>query len=239
MKSLRTQLEAMRAERTKLLSKLAEETSRLKSDCFAHDNELTDLRQREYRATESARKLKKAYDFQKALLQKRIEQNHQARVKIRQLLLALKKQRSSSFSDDLLEDIQDMSELNDMSDGISDSSERIIENTERIDNNSENTEKIENNTENNEDEEVMLQLNEQTEAVLNEEINMMDIDPVESGYSQESKESPTKVLYPNSVNFSDSQTGEMPRSALRHSPLVSRRRDVFAKLEENKKNPFQ
>lgn len=239
MKSLRTQLESMRAERTKLLAKLAEETSRLKSDCFAHDNELTDLRQREYRATESARKLKKAYEFQKALLQKRIEQNHQARVKIRQLLLALKKQRSGSFVDEL--DIHDMSDLNDMSDSL-DSTGDTVDSVDAVENvsamNQVNTvDQIE------EDEEVLLQLNEQTEAVLNEEITMMDIDPVDSGYSQEeskAQHSPTKSPYPaNSASFAESQTGEMPRSALRHSPLISRRRDVFAKLEENKKNPFK
>lgn len=240
LKSLRTQLESMRAERSKLLARLADETSRLKSDCFAHDSELVELRQREYRATESARKLKKAYDFQKALLQKRIEQNHQARNKIRHLLLALKKQRSGSSFDET--DFQDMSELNDMSDGLDVTTATNTSSDNGVDTNSDNTGNQESHDNNEEDdEEVMLQLNEQTEAVLNEEITMMDIDPVDSGSSQESMmtQSPSKSVYPNSSDYTESQTGEMPRSALRHSPLVSRRRDVFAKLEENKRNPFK
>lgn len=241
MKSLRSQIEAMRAEKTKLLARLAEETSRLKSDCFAHDGELTELRQREYRATESARKLKKAYDFQKALLQKRIEQNHQARAKIRQLLLALKKQRNGGTVDDL-----DVSEFM-MSDGGVSCSENLenLEVIESVDNSGNESmdqqsnqpiqsalqmsilssqESQGNSEEEESDSEILLQLNAQTEAVLNDEITMMDIDPV-----------PMK----RSFIVEEAQTGEMPRSALRHSPLISRRRDVFAKLEENKKNPFK
>ena len=112
LKSLRTQMESMRIERSKLLAQLSEEKNRVKYDCFAHEQELTELRQREYRATESSRKLKKAYDFQKALLQKRIEQNHQARTKIRQLLFLLKKRSNGSVIegfgfDDMGEDFMD------------------------------------------------------------------------------------------------------------------------------------
>lgn len=255
MKSLRAQLEAMRVEKTKLLARLAEETSKLKNDFFAHDNELTELRQREYRATESARKLKKAYDFQKALLQKRIEQNHQARLKIRQLLLALKKQRSgSSIGIDEFEMAEFM-----MDTGIENTVENSSENsgedfpvtgagteTERESSQpnarddtvafaADTTAEQQAAVQSDDDDEVLLQLNEQTEAVLNEEITMMDIDPV----SEESTDEKHQQQNYNLINFIESQTGEVPRSALRHSPLISRRRDVFAKLEENKKNPFK
>lgn len=248
MKSLRAQLEAMRAEKSKLLARLAEETSRLKNDCFAHDSELTELRQREYRATESARKLKKAYDFQKALLAKRIEQNQQARNKIRQLLLALKKQRNGSVSG--------LSDEIDFSEGIGNDSMYQIDVDVEVPNNTvAATVTPANNTsdanQHSDDDEILLQLNEQTEAVLNEEINMMEIDPMSCGEEESVDDHEQTGDNKNNIKSHQSnplpllrieesqQTGEVPRSALRHSPLVSRRRDVFAKLEENKKNPFK
>ena len=248
MKSLRAQLEAMRAEKSKLLARLAEETSRLKNDCFAHDSELTELRQREYRATESARKLKKAYDFQKALLAKRIEQNQQARNKIRQLLLALKKQRNGSVSG--------LSDEIDFSEGIGNDSMYQIDVDVEVPNNTvAATVTPVNSTsdanQHSDDDEILLQLNEQTEAVLNEEINMMEIDPMSCGEEESVDDHDQTGDKNNNIKSHQSnplpllrieesqQTGEVPRSALRHSPLVSRRRDVFAKLEENKKNPFK
>jgi hypothetical protein len=244
LKSLRTQLEAMRAERTKLLARINDETSRLRNDCFAHDQEISELRQREYRANESVRKLKKACDFQKALLQKRIEQNHQSRAKIRQLLLALKKRSNGSFS---LEDFEN-SDFMDEEPGSSQSSMNIKKNKnneqdqeqdeqEQEDDNdiiNSPNENVSNEITNNSDEEVFLQLNEQTEAVLNDEITMMDIDTAPPPSNSSSTKSPSSFM------AIDSPTGEMPRSALRHSPLISRRRDVFAKLDENKRtNPFK
>ena len=88
------------------------------------------------------------------------------------------------------------------------------------------------------DDEILLQLNAQTEAVLNDDITMMEIDSPEAAENPEDKQGKsTSMMFPRTID--DAQTGEMPRSALRHSPLVSRRRDVFAKLEENKKNPFK
>ena len=250
MKSLRAQLEAMRAEKSKLLARLAEETSRLKNDCFVHDSELTELRQREYRATESARKLKKAYDFQKALLAKRIEQNQQARNKIRQLLLALKKQRNGSFSG--LSDEIDFNEGfgNDSMDQI-DVDVEVPNNTVTATITHQPANVTSDASQHSDDDEILLQLNEQTEAVLNEEINMMEIDPVscdeeesvdeheQTGDNKNSTKSHQSKPLPLLRIEESQQTGEVPRSALRHSPLVSRRRDVFAKLEENKKNPFK
>lgn len=250
LKSLRAQIETMKAEKSKLAARLAEETSRLKNDCFAHDSEITELRQREYRATESARKLKKAYDFQKALLQKKVEQNHQARNKIRQLLLAIKKQRNGSGGGFNIEDDLDISEfiMSDASDGCSVNETVIgndsIEQPEMSQSQSQShlgSQSMTSVTETeatSEDDEILLQLNEQTEAVLNEEITMMDIDPVpESDKLENTPGTTTPILFPRGIE--DAPTGEMPRSALRHSPLISRRRDVFAKLEENKKNPFK
>ena len=257
MKSLRSQLETMRVEKSKLTTRLAEETNRLKNDCFAHDSELTELRQREYRATESARKLKKAYEFQKALLQKRIEQNHQARNKIRQLLLALKKLRTGGITAGFLEDDLYVSDFMMMSDGV-DSGESIgnesIENVEQSDQaeqadlppsqqsqlvtRSYSLASVSPDAVSEDDDEILLQLNAQTEAVLNDDITMMEIDSPEAAENPEDKQGKsTSMMFPRTID--DAQTGEMPRSALRHSPLVSRRRDVFAKLEENKKNPFK
>lgn len=252
MKSLRVQLEAMRIEKSKLLARLAEETNKLKSDCFAHDSELTELRQREYRATESARKLKKAYDFQKALLQKRIEQNHQARHKIRHLLLALKKQRSggsigfdeSEISEFMMDTGSENNSTDDCTTGIepeNDSSQAREEEPASA-SSAEVTADTQTTSANlhSDDDEILLQLNEQTEAVLNEEITMMDIDNISEESIEEKLNSGNhQQQQANIVNFIESQTGEVPRSALRHSPLISRRRDVFAKLEENKKNPFK
>lgn len=254
MKALRVQLEAMRIEKSKLLARLAEETSKLKNDCFAHDSELTELRQREYRATESARKLKKAYDFQKALLQKRIEQNHQARHKIRQLLLALKKQRSGALigfdESEIAEFMMDTGSENNSTEDCTTVTD--IESANGTENESENSQNTTSATKaapastdtqtsglHSDDDEVLLQLNEQTEAVLNEEITMMDIDNYGEESVEEKKHHQQQQHQSNIVNFIESQTGEVPRSALRHSPLISRRRDVFAKLEENKKNPFK
>ena len=242
MKSLRAQLETMRTEKSKLLARLAEETSRLKNDCFAHDSELIELRQREYRANESARKLKKAYDFQKALLAKRIEQNQQARNKIRQLLLALKKQRSGSLG-------VPNDEIDFSSEGIgNDSMEQLTEIDLEMNTGipaaipPENSQASHDVHPQSDDDEILLQLNEQTEAVLNEEINMMEIDPISCGEDEsiEDLQGAQSIKPLAAYKIEDSQqTGEVPRSALRHSPLVSRRRDVFAKLEENKKNPFK
>lgn len=246
MKSLRAQLEAMRSEKSKLMARLAEETSRLKNDCFAHDSELIELRQREYRATESARKLKKAYDFQKVLLQKKVEQNHQARNKIRQLLLALKKPRNAAsgvIEDELEFMMSDASEersceiiLSDGSDSIDQSEPQSQSQTKSL-----LGSKSASSTEDqggSEDDEILLQLNAQTEAVLNDEIVMMEIDPPESeNVNTEKFDGGKSITLPHAIE--EAPTGEMPRSALRHSPLISRRRDIFAKLEENKKNPFK
>lgn len=251
MKALRVQLETMRIEKSKLLARLAEETSKLKNDCFAHDGELTELRQREYRASESARKLKKAYDFQKALLQKRIEQNHQARHKIRQLLLALKKQRSGSSigfdESEMVEFMIDTGSENNSTEDYATGNETEAESSQLREEESATATAIIFDTQataaasHSDDDEILLQLNEQTEAVLNEDITMMDIDNI-SEESLDEKQNVNDQHQQNSanfLNFIESQTGEVPKSALRHSPLISRRRDVFAKLEENKKNPFK
>jgi hypothetical protein len=93
VRSLRSGLAAAKAENTRLQAQLAEGLARLKTTSSATDTELKDIRGRERKAVELSAKWKKAHDFQKALLRKRIEQVMQARAKIRQLVALLRRHR--------------------------------------------------------------------------------------------------------------------------------------------------
>lgn len=88
----------MRGEKTRLATRLDAETVRLQSSRLDQENELTSLRQAERKASSSAAKWKKAYDFQRVLLQKRIEQHMVAKSKIRVLLGVLRKYRVAGSS---------------------------------------------------------------------------------------------------------------------------------------------
>jgi len=95
IKNLRTSVQAIKSERNRLASKLDDETVKLRTDCQGHEQEIKELRQRERRSDEAARKWKKNFEFQKSLLQRKIDQYFQAKSKIKTLLNVLRKQRLS------------------------------------------------------------------------------------------------------------------------------------------------
>jgi len=93
VRNLRAQLSTAKAENTRLQSQLSDQLGRLRTDASAQDQELADLRQSARRAQDSSTKWRRAHEFQKALLQKRIEQCLHARAKIRQLVQLLRRNR--------------------------------------------------------------------------------------------------------------------------------------------------
>ena len=166
-------------KKSKLLARLAEETSRLKTTALLTiPSSLNCVKGNTVPRSLRVNWKKKSVRFPKALLAKRIEQNQQARNKIRQLLLALKKQRNGSVSG--------LSDEIDFNEGIgNDSMDQIDVDVEVPNNTVAATVTPANNksdaNQHSDDDEILLQLNEQTEAVLNEEINMMEIDPMSCG----------------------------------------------------------
>lgn len=93
VRNLRAAVQTAKAEKGRLQAKLDEVTVRLREDCDGQDGEMKELRLRERKATEQAKKYKKAYEFQKTLLQKRVEQYFQTKNRNRMLLIALRKHR--------------------------------------------------------------------------------------------------------------------------------------------------
>jgi hypothetical protein len=97
IRSLRQTVQLLKTEKLRLLSQLEQESSTVQTLRTQQDTTesavLADLRSRERRAVETAKKWHKAYDFQKSLLQKRVEQCSLARLKIRSLLQTLRRHR--------------------------------------------------------------------------------------------------------------------------------------------------
>jgi len=93
IRNLKSNLANAKAENARLQLTITEQITKLKQETSEQEQALKDLRQSERKAQESSKKWKRAYDFQKGLLQKRIEQCLHARAKIRQLVQALRKHR--------------------------------------------------------------------------------------------------------------------------------------------------
>lgn len=93
VRNLRSSLSTAKAENSRLSAQLQDQLGRLRTDAAAQGQELADLRQAARRAQEAAEKWKRAHAFQKTLLQKRIEQCLHARAKIRQLVQLLRRHR--------------------------------------------------------------------------------------------------------------------------------------------------
>jgi hypothetical protein len=277
LKNLTKQLDVAKAERAKLSTRLVDETARLRQDALAQDSEIKEVRQRERRAHETAIKLKKAYDFQRALLQKRIEQHQQARHKIKQLLLALRKRQlptaallqtldspswrsSASELDEIEMDVDDgvvvvVDEDDNYDDdegacaGAGDKDEFIdpthtthtthtAHNTQNT-HNTHNTHTTHNTSDINSDDEILdLQLNAETQAVLNEDVEMIGIDLDDSATSSQISGKFNVSMSPSDLEANS--TGELPRSALRNSPLIGRRpRDGHVEDFLKKRKPFK
>ena len=95
IRSLRTNISTLKEEKTKLQQVVDKETFRAKSSASSIDNEAAELRARERKALEMAKKWKKAYEFEKTLLQRRVEQFIAAKAKIRSLLNIMRKKHVS------------------------------------------------------------------------------------------------------------------------------------------------
>lgn len=93
IRNLRSSLTNLKIENGRLQTQINDQLGKLKSHTSDQESALCDLRASTRRATESARKWKRAHEFQKALLQKRIEQCLHARAKIRQLVGLLRRNR--------------------------------------------------------------------------------------------------------------------------------------------------
>lgn len=93
IRNLRATLQTAKGEKTRMQSRLEELQQRLQQTTGGQETEMQELRQKERRATEQARKYKKAYEFQKSLLQKRVEQYLQTKNRVRFLVNALRKHR--------------------------------------------------------------------------------------------------------------------------------------------------
>lgn len=97
VRSLRQTVQELKSERARLLKQLSGEVSARQNWAAQLDTgtaaEMADLRSRERRAIEAAKKWHKAYDFQKALLEKRNDQCSTARLKIKNLLQVLRRNR--------------------------------------------------------------------------------------------------------------------------------------------------
>lgn len=93
VRNLRSAVQTAKTEKARLQGKVDELVSRLRVGSDGQDAELKELRAKERRSSEQARKYKKAYEFQKTLLQKRIEQYLATKSRVRMLLGALRKHR--------------------------------------------------------------------------------------------------------------------------------------------------
>ena len=101
IRSLRTSIATLKEEKTKLQQIVDKETFRAKSSASDIDNEAAELRAKERKALEMAKKWKKAYEFEKTLLQRRVEQFIAAKAKIRGLLNIMRKKHVSIGSPSL------------------------------------------------------------------------------------------------------------------------------------------
>lgn len=97
LRSLRQTIQSLKTDKSKLQTQLQQESLAVKSRQTQQTSnnaaEMAELRTRERRAAETAKKWHKAYDFQKLLLQKRIEQCSLARIKIRALMQLMRRNR--------------------------------------------------------------------------------------------------------------------------------------------------
>jgi hypothetical protein len=280
VKNLKQALDVAKTEKNRLSAKLADETSRLRTDCFAHDSEIKDLRQREHRAMEASRKLKKAFDFQKVLLQKRVDQYMQAKQRIRLLLNTLRKRhisldspslnspfwRSESLApgsqDHLGEEKSPTAARNSGSRRSSDLAMDAEEGDEYEDaamNGSSND-----HVNDEDDDSIPLPPDLASEALLTADelvanVTLMELDDEDIGADSADDDTGHQQSDPSGANnpflaqgaastlrTRKSFTGrplnavlspklighEVPRSALRHSPLLHKRKDVFARLAE-------
>lgn len=92
VRNLRSALANAKSEKARMQARL-EEMQNTRTRSPGTEGELAQARARERRAEETARRLKKAYDFQKSLLHKRSEQYLASKTRIRQLVHALRKHR--------------------------------------------------------------------------------------------------------------------------------------------------
>lgn len=92
LRNLRAALQTAKSEKMRLQGKVDELTNKLQV-CTMEAPELADLRARERKSGEQAKRYKKAYEFQKNLLHKRSEQYLQAKARIRLLVNALRQHR--------------------------------------------------------------------------------------------------------------------------------------------------
>lgn len=95
IRNLRTSMAALKEEKQRLKHLVDRESYKAKSTASTNDNEIAELRAKERKALDTAKKWKKAYDFEKTLLQRRVEQFMAAKAKIRVLLNALRKKHVS------------------------------------------------------------------------------------------------------------------------------------------------
>lgn len=95
IRNLRSSMAALKEEKQRLQHLVDRESYKAKSTASTIDNEIAELRVKERKALETAKKWKKAYDFEKTLLQRRVEQFMAAKAKIRTLLNALRKKHVS------------------------------------------------------------------------------------------------------------------------------------------------
>lgn len=247
VRNLRATLQVAQREKTRLAGKLNDETTRLRTDCFSHDAEIKDLRGRERKAMEQARKWKKAYDFQKAMLQKRIEQYLVAKGKIRVLLNALRKRHVSLASPSLGINLE------------SPGWRRLQGNVSPLLHRSSISRHVDGTEEPQEQEREREQERYDGEHPSSISNSMMEDDPDEIMYEDtdegrkesspfvqrlyQNKKSLTGQQQPNGLytasplrrsSLNHSHTGEavMPRSLIKQSPLIPRRKDFFARLAD-------
>jgi hypothetical protein len=91
MRALRAEVRALKEERGRLQELLERKDGSLRSASLASATDGQEWRARERRAQEQATKWRKAYEFERTLLQRRVEQFLQAKAKIRQLLHAMRR----------------------------------------------------------------------------------------------------------------------------------------------------
>jgi hypothetical protein len=95
IRNLKTTISSLKEEKGRLQQVVDRETFRAKSSASTIDNESAKRRAEELKALEMAKKWKKAYEFEKTLLQRRVEQFIAAKAKIRSLLNLMRKKHVS------------------------------------------------------------------------------------------------------------------------------------------------
>lgn len=96
--SLKNTVGALKTERLQLVQKFESLESQFKQGDVSHEGELREARLRERKASDSAKRWKRAYDFQKSLLARRSEQCILARGKVHTLLTVLRKSKQQAGS---------------------------------------------------------------------------------------------------------------------------------------------